>query len=493
MADSVPNLAWTAHPDGYVAWYNQRWFEYTGTTPEQMQGWGWQRVHDPAVLPRVLERWMTSIATRQPFEMEFPLLGANGEFRWFLTRVVPVKDSNGNVLRWFGTNTDVDELRRTEQALRESQEQLTLALIASGTGTFRWEPLSRRFLLFGDNLRSLFGLEFPDEIRDLEDFIARIHPEDRANVLTAMAKGEQFSDLETEFRVLLADGSVRWLYGRGKMATNADGQPLYLVGACTDITEAKLARQALYKSEKLAAAGRLAATVAHEINNPLAAITNILYLLRTCESMERAQDYINMADEELRRIAHITKQTLGFYRESGSSPSEFDLSVVMDSILLVLSNKLKSKALTVAKDFDNSIMVVGVEGEYRQIISNLLANAIDASPVGSEIRIEIETSISTEGNRQMVWRVKDSGSGIAPEHLSKIFEPFFTTKRDVGTGLGLWVSNELVTKHGGKIELITSTEPERCGTCVSALLPVTSAFSTNHSSNDKTNVTSIPN
>ena len=305
LADSVPNLAWTAHANGYIHWYNQRWFDYTGTTPEQMQGWGWQSVHDPKLLPFVLERWLTSINTGQPFEMEFPLLGADGEFRWFLTRVVPIKDSNGNVLQWFGTNTDVDELRGTEQALRESQEQLTLALVASGTGTFRWEPLSARFLLFGDNLRSLFGLEFPDEIRNLEDFIARIHPEDRANVLTAMTRGEQSSDLETEFRVLLADGSVRWLYVRGKMVTNADGHPLYLVGACTDITEAKLARQALYKSEKLAAAGRLAATVAHEINNPLAAVTNILYLLRTCESRERAQDYIDMADQELRRIAHI--------------------------------------------------------------------------------------------------------------------------------------------------------------------------------------------
>ena len=167
--------------------------------------------------------------------------------------------------------------------------------------------------------------------------------------------------------------------------------------------------------------------------------------------------------------------------------------MAIDSILLVLSSKLKNKALTVGKNFDSSIMVVGVEGEYRQVISNLLANAIDASPDGSEIRIDIETSISTEGNRQMVWRVKDSGAGIAPEHLSKIFEPFFTTKRDVGTGLGLWVSKELVTKHGGKIELTTSTEPGCGGTCVSVLLPVTSAFSSKLSSSGKTVGSSVPN
>lgn len=120
MADAIPQLAWMAKGDGYIFWYNRRWYEYTGTTPQQMEGWGWQRVHDPDMLPQVLERWQASIATGDPFDMEFPLRGADGQFRWFLTRVMPLKDAEGRVVRWFGTNTDISERRQTAQALRQS-------------------------------------------------------------------------------------------------------------------------------------------------------------------------------------------------------------------------------------------------------------------------------------------------------------------------------------------------------------------------------------
>ena len=116
VAESIPNLAWWADGDGYLTWYNHRWYEYTGTTPEQMEGWGWQSVHDPGELPRVVERWKASIATGEPFEMEFPLRGRDGQFRWFLTRTLPLKDANGQVVRWFGTNTDVTEVRLARQA-----------------------------------------------------------------------------------------------------------------------------------------------------------------------------------------------------------------------------------------------------------------------------------------------------------------------------------------------------------------------------------------
>lgn len=124
MADAIPQLAWMAEPNGYIFWYNRRWYEYTGTTPDQMEGWGWQRVHDPDILPKVLERWQASIATGEPFDMEFPLLGADGEFRWFLTRVTPLKDQQGHVQRWFGTNTDVTEQIAAQEKVRVINQEL---------------------------------------------------------------------------------------------------------------------------------------------------------------------------------------------------------------------------------------------------------------------------------------------------------------------------------------------------------------------------------
>lgn len=124
LADSIPQLAWMAHPDGKLFWYNRGWYEYTGTTLEQMQGWGWKTVHDPKILPAVTERWLESVRTGNPFEMEFPLRGADGKYHWFLTRVNPVRDERGNLTRWFGTNTNIDEHRQLLQSLSEARDDL---------------------------------------------------------------------------------------------------------------------------------------------------------------------------------------------------------------------------------------------------------------------------------------------------------------------------------------------------------------------------------
>src|SRR5262249_16279037 len=123
---SIPQLAWIAHADGHVFWYNRGWYEYTGTTADQVRGWGWQQVHDPEVLPRVLERWQDSLHTGQPFQMHFPIPTANGRYRWFLTRVRTIRDDQGRVVRWFGTNTDVDEVKRAREALAEESRLLNV-------------------------------------------------------------------------------------------------------------------------------------------------------------------------------------------------------------------------------------------------------------------------------------------------------------------------------------------------------------------------------
>lgn len=168
MADSIPQLAWMAEPDGYIFWYNRRWYEYTGTTPEQMRGWGWQSVHDPAVLPTVIQRWKGSIASGRPFDMEFPLRGANGKFRWFLTRVQPLKGSDGRVLRWFGTNTDVNEtVELIAQRTRELRE--TVAEYESFAYSVAHDlraPL-RTIHGFGQILMGDLSLRIPEDARRL--------------------------------------------------------------------------------------------------------------------------------------------------------------------------------------------------------------------------------------------------------------------------------------------------------------------------------------
>lgn len=217
---------------------------------------------------------------------------------------------------------------------------------------------------------------------------------------------------------------------------------------------------ALIKTERLATAGRLAATIAHEINNPLEAVTNLIYLARSAPAGE-ARRYLQMVEEELSRIAHITKMTLGFYRDSGA-PTPVDIAELVREVLALYEAKLHAKNIHVQSDLEYPQQVFGSKGELRQVVANLVANAIDVLPPGGALTV---AAADSDGSVQL--RVSDNGHGISAENLTRIFEPFFTTKAELGTGLGLWVSRQIVEKHGGSI----TVESSAAGTCFSISLP----------------------
>jgi PAS domain S-box-containing protein len=237
LANSIPQLAWMAQPDGFISWYNQRWYDYTGTTPEQMAGWGWQSVHDPAVLPTVLLRWRDAIALVQPFDMEFPLRGADGTFRNFLTRVQPIKDSEGRLVQWFGTNTDVDQLKRIEQSLRVTQARLESTLEASSVGTWTWDLASDR--LIGDEFTArMFSIAASAAAEGLPAaaYLQVVHEEDRAGVAVALERAIQLCGAyDIKYRVRQSDGAFRWLQARGRVESNGAGQATHFHGAVIDI------------------------------------------------------------------------------------------------------------------------------------------------------------------------------------------------------------------------------------------------------------------
>jgi PAS domain S-box-containing protein len=238
LANAIPQLAWMANPDGWIFWYNQRWYSYTGTTPEQMQGWGWKSVHNPETLPEVLERWTASIATGETFDMVFPLKGEDGVFRPFLTRVMPVKDMEGNVARWFGTNTDISEQKQIEAELRKSNERLDLAIEVAGLG--EWEvDLINRTGVRSPRHSQIFGHNSPLLEWSVEAFLDHVLPECRTEVgekiSSSLANGAW--DFETQIR--RGDGEIRWVWGRGRSELDNLGQPTRMFGTVMDITERK--------------------------------------------------------------------------------------------------------------------------------------------------------------------------------------------------------------------------------------------------------------
>jgi PAS domain S-box-containing protein len=345
LADNMSQLAWMADKSGSLVWYNRRWYDYTGTTLEEMRGWGWRKVHHPAHVERVVKSMQRSFDTGEIWEETFPLRGKDGEYRWFLSRAVPIRDAGGEILRWFGTNTDVTEQRLSQERLR--------------------------------------------------------------------------------------------------------------------------------RTENLAAAGQLAASTAHEINNPLSSVTNALYLLEHNPELDAsAHELAAMASGELARVARIVKQSLSYYR-AGSIARDIDISELTRDSIAIFQPKFEKAGIELTSDLRRGPSVSGFAGELRQVIDNLLVNALEAMPKGGRLRVSVRESNNWLNGRLVGARltIADSGCGIPREIRQRIFEPFFTTKAEKGTGLGMWVLQSILSKHEGTINVRSSDEEGHSGTVVSVFLP----------------------
>ena len=240
-----------------------------------------------------------------------------------------------------------------------------------------------------------------------------------------------------------------------------------------DATYERKSQEILRKSEKLAAAARLAATVAHEINNPLEAIGNLIYIAKGTPGLPAfAAEQLDLAEQELARVSHVARQTLGFYRES-NAPGLVDVSALVESVLKLYSNKFKTKNIAIEREFGECPPIQGLAGELIQAISNLISNAADAVSEGGTVRVKLVYVESPEDNVVQLL-IEDDGPGIAAEHRDRIFEPFFTTKKDVGTGLGLWVTKEIVERHGGSIQVQSRNGQGSRGAVFNILLPCAS-------------------
>lgn len=266
------------------------------------------------------------------------------------------------------------------------------------------------------------------------------------------------------------DGSFVPIEDSAAPIRNDEGELVGVVLVFRDATHERKAQELMRKSEKLAAAARLAATVAHEINNPLEAVGNLLYIVKTMPDVpSAAAEYFESMERELERVAHLARQTLGFYRES-KVPEEVGIAALIETILKVYVTKLANKSIRIETDLQPCPPVLGLAGELRQVIANLISNAIDAVPENGAIRVRLRC-IDAERGKVAEVSVEDNGSGIREEHMAKIFEPFFTTKKDVGTGLGLWVTKEIVERHGGGIQVISRSKGFP-GTSFSVNLPL---------------------
>ena len=361
---------------------------------------------------------------------------------------------DGRVLGAVVTFRDVTELRQQEQELKRASalaEKRTAeldAVIESIPHAVYVATLEGGPVRLNRRARMLSGPEFPDQLKTLDRALAG----------------------ESSTEVLHSEG--QWLRSVAAPIT-LNGQLIGGVAVNTDVTQMRLQDEALRKSEKLAAVGQLASSIAHEINNPLESITNLLYLIRHSGSLDEIQEYAGMAQNELARVTEITLQTLRFHRNN-NRPTEVNLEELARSVVALYTGRLLVRNVRLAWKVLPAPPVACLEGEIRQVLNNLIRNALDAMSSGGgslAIRIHMQTDLATDRSGVRLT-IADGGEGIHPRIRAHLFEPFQTTKETTGTGLGLWVSKGIVEKHGGYLRVKTRREGERHGTVFALWLPI---------------------
>ena len=383
----------------------------------------------------------------------------------------PIRGKNGEIVGIVLVFRDITERKQNEEALRQSNaSRLQLAaIIDSADDAIVSKDLNGIVSSWNGGASRMFGYS-ADEM--LGQPILRLIPEElhyeEDEILRKIRAGEWIDHYET--RRTKKNGDSVEVSVTISPVRDDSGKIIGASKIARDISNRKRVERLLVQSEKLAATGRMAATIAHEINNPLESLVNLIYLAReNSEQDAKVYGYLLTAENELERVSHIARQTLGFYRDTGS-PTEVHLHQLMENVLSVYSSKLLAAGITTDKQFHDQPKVQVSKGEILQIFSNIITNAVDAMRQGGVLSITIREIVSsTRDGIQTI--VRDNGTGIQPEHLAQVFEPFFTTKGNLGTGIGLWVAKQLVEARGGEISVASSTDKENSGTVLTIFIP----------------------
>lgn len=396
--------------------------------------------------------------------------------------------AQGNSAVVLETNSDISERKRVEEELRQRSAQYKTLLNQAPLGVYlvdselRIRQLNPIALPLFGNIPGLIGRDFDEAIhilwsKEYADEVVRIFRH-------TLETGEPYETREQAgYRI---DRNVtehyEWRVDRIPLPEGGYGVVCYIRDISAQVTARTVMQQQeerLRKTEKMAAAGQLAASLAHEINNPLLSVMNALYLLNHRPGLDgEARNLVTTAESELARVARIVKQSLSYYRD-GAVPRELDLSAIVEESLQVFSDRFQREGVQLKKKICPGMCIVGYADEVRQVIDNLLLNAVEAAPNNGRLAITVRPSRNWKDHGQEGVRltVADNGCGIPKEHLARIFEPFFTTKPEKGTGLGLWVVRGIVAKHDGRISIRSREAERKGGTVVSILWPSSSQSS----------------
>lgn len=477
LADLNPQAIWMGDAQGNITYANQGFMAYLGLTAEAMPEW--LRTFAPEDRDRVREAWTRSVATGQDYDIEARLFGAAaGTYRWWNLRAAPVRDASGKILHWLGVGNDIHDSKTYAETLRAKQAEterrraeLETIYRTTPIGLALLDPVEFRFLNMNDHEAEMLGYSKEQLLgRKLSDVAPPSDVPGLMEMMQSVAAGRVIKDRHLEGELAAHPGEHRHWRVNYSPVFNEDGSVRAISTASIEITNQKKAEAALIQSEKLAAVGRLASSISHEINNPLEAITNLLYLIALDDDLPSAlRNYVNMAQSELGRVSQIATQTLRFHRQA-VAPTYVTAQELITAVARLYTGRLANSHIKVDARYDSETRILCFENDIRQVLNNLIANAIDAMRKGGRLIVRAhDTHVGDVPGVRIT--IADTGHGMSAATQARAFEPFFTTKDLNGTGLGLWISAGIVERHQGRLRVRSSDNPARHGTVFTLFLP----------------------
>jgi PAS domain S-box-containing protein len=474
VIDTIPALVWSKLPDGSADFLNQRFREYTGLSVEEGLGEGWLKAMHPDDCASSIDVWREAFAGGKFFELEARLRRADGEYLWFLFRGAPLRDQAGKIVKWYGTSSDIDDRKRAEEESRALIDAIPQQ-IWSGPPDGSMDYCNLQW-------RSYMG--FTQQDLQGEGWQRMLHPDDRERVLNAWRESVTTgAPYEQEERHRGANGQYRWFLARGVPLRDSTGRIIRWYGTNTDIEDRKRAEWALQEAQaglshvmRVTAMGELVAAIAHEVNQPLAAIvTNANFCLRQFANATADSDKLREAVSEIvndgTRASAVISRIRALLQKSAPERVAVDINQVIQEVTMLLRRELIRNRVSLRTDLDPDLPRVSADRvQLQQVLINLVMNGIEAMRMASDRPRELIIKSARHADAVLV-QVQDSGPGIEPQLAARIFEPFFTTKVE-GIGMGLSISHSIIESHGGHLSIVPASQ----GALLQFTLPVISTI-----------------
>jgi PAS domain S-box-containing protein len=467
VINTIPAYVWSTLPDGSVDFVNQRLSDSTGVTAEELSRAGWSSIVHRGELDAYVRGWRAALREGEPTESEVRMRTAEKDYRWMLVRNVPLRDASGKIVKWYGTGIDIEDRKRAEERLLRSEAYLSEAQRLSRTGSFGWQVATGE-ILWSEETFHIFGYDSATK-PSLRLVIDRTHPEDALRMQQLLGQvASDGSSFDVEHRLLMPNGEVKHLHVVAHALRDTAGA-IEFIGAVTDITATKKAEESLRQAQadlahvnRVATMGELTATLAHEVNQPIAAASinaNVCLRLlkRDQPDIEEAGKAASRMVGDVNRAAEIITRVRQFFRKGSALREPVDLNELIRGMIVILRNEVTQYSIGVRTELAGDLpMVTADRVQLQQVLMNLMINGIDAmKDVDGQRQLSLSSEVSDEG--LVLVSVHDTGLGLPASHADQIFTAFFTTK-SYGTGMGLSISRSIIESHGGRLWAGTNSE-----------------------------------